>query len=69
MQFNGCVGPYSIVLTNTYLVGEHQINMRVHSNTIKHVRWHKIVPEVQRLECVAYDSEYVALLTVAKGKT
>jgi len=42
--------------------------MRVHSDTIKSVRWHKIVPEAQRLECIMYDSEYVALLVGTKGE-
>ena len=65
MRFNGSGD--TVWFTNTYLVSEHLINMRVHSNTNKFVRWHKVVPEAQRLECIMYHSEYVALLAGTEG--
>ena len=53
---------------NTYLVAEHLINMRVHRDTLDLWRMHEVVPETQRLECIMYDSQRVALLASAKGE-
>jgi len=67
-----CVGTHALdmllVIEWYGLVSEHLINMRVHSDTSKSVRWHKVVPEAQRLECIMDDSEYVALLAGTKGE-
>ncbi len=36
--------------------------MRVHGDPLELRRWHKVVPVAQRLECIMYDDQCIALL-------
>ena len=55
----GCVKGKTV---NTHLVAEHLINMCVHGDTNILPAWQNPAPVGQGLECIMYESDYVALL-------
>jgi hypothetical protein len=48
----------------TYLVYEHLVDMCVNGDANILSTWHKVRPVTERLECVVYEGDYVALLAV-----
>jgi hypothetical protein len=53
----------------THLIHKHLIDMCVNGDANKVFTWHEVIPVAERLKCIVYESDYVALLAITIGIT